>query len=214
MSKKIGILGSGIVAKTLSMGFAKHGYEVKLGTRSPEKLADWQREEAQQVNIGTFDEAASFGEIIVLAVKGTAAKSAIDLAKADNLKNKVVIDATNPIADEQPEEGVLKFFTDQNYSLMEELQKEQPHTKFVKAFSSVGSALMVNPNLDSKPTMFIAGNDDEAKQIVSEIIDQFGWETADMGKAQAARAIEPLCMLWCIPGFRDNQWSHAFKLLK
>jgi hypothetical protein len=62
--------------------------------------------------------------------------------------------------------------------------------------------------------MFICGNDDTAKKIVSGIIDQFGWETADMGKAEAARAIEPLCMLWCIPGFLHNDWTHAFKLLR
>ena len=62
--------------------------------------------------------------------------------------------------------------------------------------------------------MFICGNDDGAKEIVSDILEQFGWETADMGKAEAARAIEPLCMLWCIPGFIRGEWTHAFKLLK
>jgi 8-hydroxy-5-deazaflavin:NADPH oxidoreductase len=73
---------------------------------------------------------------------------------------------------------------------------------------------MVNPQFKSgKPTMFICGNDEAAKLTVSGILDQFGWETADMGKAEAARAIEPLCMLRCIPGFLHNQWVHAFKLL-
>jgi 8-hydroxy-5-deazaflavin:NADPH oxidoreductase len=62
--------------------------------------------------------------------------------------------------------------------------------------------------------MFICENDDRAKEIVSDILEQFGWETADMGKAEAARAIEPLCMLWCIPGFIRGEWTHAFKLLK
>jgi 8-hydroxy-5-deazaflavin:NADPH oxidoreductase len=73
---------------------------------------------------------------------------------------------------------------------------------------------MVNPSYKAgRPTMFICGNDDKAKATVAGICDQFGWETADMGKAEAARAIEPLCMLWCIPGFTKNEWTHAFKLL-
>ena len=98
---------------------------------------------------------------------------------------------------------------------MERLQREFPAARFVKAFNSVGNSFMVNPQFkEGKPTMFICGNDEAAKQIVHTILDQFGWETADMGKAEAARAIEPLCMLWCIPGFLRNQWSHAFKLLR
>jgi hypothetical protein len=78
-----------------------------------------------------------------------------------------------------------------------------------------GSALMVNPQFEhGPPTMFICGNDDAAKTTVSETLDQFGWETADMGKIEAARAIEPLCILWCVPGFLSNEWTHAFKLLR
>jgi predicted dinucleotide-binding enzyme len=98
---------------------------------------------------------------------------------------------------------------------MEQLQREFPDAHFVKAFNSVGSALMVDPQFkDGKPTMFICGNDDKAKEVVAGIVKQFGWESEDMGGAEAARAIEPLCILWCIPGFRNNEWSHAFKLLR
>jgi 8-hydroxy-5-deazaflavin:NADPH oxidoreductase len=98
---------------------------------------------------------------------------------------------------------------------MERLQKLAPEAHFVKAFSCVGNALMVNPDFKGvRPTMFICGNDDQAKREVSAIVDQFGFEVADMGTVEAARAIEPLCMLWCIPGFRSNSWTHAFKLLK
>jgi predicted dinucleotide-binding enzyme len=131
------------------------------------------------------------------------------------MAGKPIIDATNPIADAPPENGVLKFFTDLDDSLMEQLQSAFPDLRFVKAFSSVGSSLMVDPQFkDGKPTMFICGNDDAAKNTVSGILDQFGWETEDMGTAAAARAIEPLCILWCIPGFQKNEWNHAFKLLK
>ena len=97
---------------------------------------------------------------------------------------------------------------------LERLQKEFPEARLVKAFNSVGNSRMVNPNFaGGKPTMFICGNDDAAKKTVTGILDQFGWETADMGKAEAARAIEPLCLLWCIRGFLHDEWKHAFKLL-
>jgi predicted dinucleotide-binding enzyme len=211
--KKIGIIGSGIVAKTLGAGFIKHGYQVMLGTRSPEKLAEWNAEN-NGAQIGSFQEAAAFGEVIVLAVKGLVAKNALDLVGAELIENKIIMDATNPISDQAPEKGVLHFFTDQNGSLMETLQSAFPNAYFVKAFSSVGSAKMVNPSFDATPTMFICGNNDEAKSAVGEIVRLFGWEVQDMGAVEAARAIEPLCMLWCIPGFLNNEWTHAFKLLK
>ena len=214
MDNKIGILGSGVVAQTLGSGFISHGYEVMLGTRSPEKLTEWKANVGEGAHVGKFEEVAQYGDIILLAVKGTVANKALELAGKENIKNKVVIDATNPIADAPPENGVLKFFTAQNNSLMEMLQEEYPDSHFVKAFSCVGSAFMVNPSFDSKPTMFICGNSEDAKETVSGILHQFGWEVADMGEATSARAIEPLCILWCLPGFRDNSWTHAFKLLQ
>jgi predicted dinucleotide-binding enzyme len=122
---------------------------------------------------------------------------------------------TNPIAEVPPEKGVLKFSTTPNHSLMEDLQNLVPKAKFVKAFNSVGNTLMYKPSFkEGKPSMFICGNDETAKKHVTEILDRFGWETEDMGSVESARAIEPLCMLWCIPGFLRNQWGHAFKLLK
>ena len=131
------------------------------------------------------------------------------------IDGKLVMDACNPIADAPPVNGVLKFFTSLDESLMERLQREFPKAHFVKAFNSVGAAQMVNPQYKSgQPTMFICGNDDGAKLMAAQILEQFGWETADMGKVEAARAIEPLCMLWCILGFTKNEWTHAFKLLK
>jgi predicted dinucleotide-binding enzyme len=210
---KVGVLGSGDVAKVLAGGFIKHGHQAKVGTRTPAKLTEWVSAN-RSVGVGTFAEAAQFGELIVLAVKGTAAREALELAGKSNIAGKTVIDATNPIADAPPVNGVLKFFTDLDESLMERLQKAFPDAHFVKAFNSVGNACMVNPQLQGgRPTMFICGNNDAAKAAVRGILDQFGWETADMGQAEAARAIEPLCMLWCIPGFLRNDWVHAFKLL-
>lgn len=211
---KIGVIGSGDVAKTLTGGFVKHGHQVTIGSRSPENLADWAAREPG-VSVGTFVQAASFGELIVLAVKGKAAGEALRLAGVANLQGKTVIDACNPIEDAPPVNGVLQYFTKMNESLMEELQREFAEARLVKAFNSVGAVRMVNPQFaGGRPTMFICGNDGDAKKTVSGILDEFGWETADMGGAEAARAIESLCMLWCIPGFQHNEWTHAFKLLR
>lgn len=210
---KIGILGSGEVAKTLGAGFQKHGHDVMLGSREPARLADWVKEHPG-THAGTFTEVAKFAELAVLAVKGDAVPEAVRAAGGTHLAGKPVIDATNPIADAPPVNGVLRFSTNLNESMMEKLQQEFPAVHFVKAFNSVGSGRMVNPKFSGgKPTMFICGNDDTAKKTVTAILDQFGWETADMGRVEAARAIEPLCMLWCIPGFLHNEWTHAFKLL-
>ena len=211
---KIGIIGSGVVATTLAGGFLKHGHAVTVGTREPAKLAEWAKANPTG-RVGSFSDAARFAEVAVLAVKGTVAAEAVRMAGAANLAGKPVMDATNPIADAAPVNGVLKFTTNLDESMMERLQREFPPVKFVKAFNSVGAACMVNPQFaGGKPTMFICGNDAAAKKSVTVILDQFGWETADMGTAEAARAIEPLCMLWCIPGFLRNDWVHAFKLLK
>lgn len=210
---KIGVLGSGIVAQTLAAGFLKHGDQAMLGTRDQGKLSEWKSANPAAL-LGSFAEAAAFGEVVVLAVKGTASAAALRAAGRDALRNKVVIDSTNPIADGPPINGVLPFFTGPNQSLMETLQQEFPSARFVKAFNSVGSGQFVNPEFaDGRPTMFICGNDEPAKQTVTAILDKFGWDSADMGKIEAARAIEPLCILWCIPGFVHNEWTHAFKLL-
>jgi predicted dinucleotide-binding enzyme len=210
---KVGILGSGDVAKALGSGFARHGYDVMLGTRTPAKLADWAKQNPK-ARVGNFAEAAVFAELGVLAVKGTAAAEVLRAAGTANLAGKIVIDTTNPIADAPPVNGVLRFYTSLDDSQLERLQREYQAIRFVKAFNSVGNAFMVNPQFKGgKPTMFICGNDEAAKKNVRTILDQFGWETADMGQAEAARAIEPLCILWCIPGFLRNEWAHAFKLL-
>ncbi|EMO52203.1 NADPH-dependent F420 reductase [Leptospira noguchii] len=213
--KKIGILGSGIVGQTLANGFLKYGAEVKIGTRDFEKLNDWLAKTGVGASIGSFSEAASFGEIIVLCSKGSVASEVLTLAGINSLNGKTIIDTTNPISEIPPQNGVLNFFTSYNESLMERLQNQAPKANFVKCFSSVGSSLMVNPQFKGgRPSMFICGNENSSKKQAKEILDTFGWDTEDMGTVEAARAIEPLCILWCIPGFLSQSWTHAFKLLK
>ena len=203
-----------MVGQTLADGFAKHGWGVVIGTGHPEKKIEWKDATLRNVKVTTYAEAAEAADLVVVAVKGIVAEGVVH-GVASQIAGKVVIDASNPIADAPPDNGVLQFFTALDKSLMERLQKLAPEAHFVKAFNSVGAASMVNPDFGGmRPTMFICGNHAPSKKEVTAILEQFGWEAEDMGGVQGARAIEPLCMLWCIPGLLRNQWSHAFKLLK
>ena len=212
---KIGIIGSGIVGKTLAKAFTSEGHAVTLGTRntSKEDVAKFNKETG--IAVADFENTAANSELIVLCTNGLAAEEALKLAGIANLSGKVIIDTTNPIASAPPINGALRYFTPANDSLMEQSQKLVPDARFVKAFNSVGNAVMYKPNYaEGKPTMFICGNDDSAKKTVMDILTSFGWETEDMGKAELAGSIESLCILWCAKGFNNNMWNHAFKLLK
>lgn len=213
---KIGILGSAEVGQALGEGFLQEGYEVMLGTRDvhKEEVVKWKAAHPGAAT-GSFAETAKFGEMLVLACPGSAVESLVNLAGPGNFTNKIVIDATNPIDKGAPVDGVLKFFTTLEDSLLERTQRLLPTARLVKAFNSVGSTSMYKPNFaGGKPSMFICGNDEGARKTVTDILTAFGWETEDMGVAAAARAIEPLCLLWCIPGFLRNDWVHAYKVLR
>ena len=212
---KVGVIGSGIVGQTLAAGFLKHGHEVEIGTREPAKLKEWAAKNPG-IRVKSFADAAAFGDLVALAVAGQVALEALKLIGPKALRGKTVMDACNPIGGGPPVAGVLSYFVGQNESLMERLQAAYPDAHFVKAFNSVGNGQMVNPDFGGqRPTMFICGNDAGAKTTVAAICDAFGWDAEDMGPVEAARAIEPLCKLWCIPGIGRGDWSpHAFKLLR
>jgi predicted dinucleotide-binding enzyme len=208
---RYGVIGSGDVGKVLAQGLARHGYDVRIGSRDGRKLAAWSAETG--VAGGTFAAVADHAEVVVLAVAGGVAEEAVK-GLSRQLAGKVVVDATNPIAG-PPVNGILPFFTGPNDSLMERLQRAVPAARFVKAFSCVGNALMVNPRLPGgRPTMFIAGADAAAKREVAALLDQLGWDAEDVGGVEGARAIEPLCQLWCAPGFLRGDWAHAFRVLR
>jgi len=213
---KVGIIGSGVVGQALARAFKAEGYDVTLGTRDTSKAEVVKFNREANIAVGTFQDVAQASEVIVLATKGTGTEEAVRLAGINNFANKVVIDTTNPISETAPPtNGVIHYFTTLEDSLMERIQRLIPDTKVVKAFNIVGNSSMYKPKFPGgTPTMFICGNDDRAKTVVKDILLLFGWDTEDMGKVEAARAIEPLAMLWCIPGFIRNQWTHAFKLLK
>lgn len=212
MSVQIGVIGSGVVGQTLAAGYARKGHPVVIGTRSPSKLAEWAAGH-RGIEVGEFSDAAN-AEVVILAVQGGAAAEALRIAGHDRLAGKVVIDTCNPIAG-APQDGILPYFTGPGDSLMQRLQASCESARFVKAFSCVGNGFMIDPQLPGgPPTMFICGNDAAAKQVVTGLLAEVGWETCDVGGAAGAGPIEALCQLWCAPGFLRNDWAHAFKFIR
>lgn len=208
----VGILGSGDVGRALAKGFAGLGHDVMVGSRDPQKLAEWAAQAGEHVSTGTFAEAASFGDILVLATLGVATIAAIDLAGVEAFAGKVVIDTTNPLDFSKGMPPVLSVgHTD---SLGEVIQHHIPKAHVVKAFNTVGNTLMVNPQLPGgPPDMFLCGNDEGAKKIVAQICTHFGWGVIDLGGIECSRYLEPMCVIWVLHGVRSGSWSHAFKML-
>uniref|UniRef100_A0A7S2SDN3 Pyrroline-5-carboxylate reductase catalytic N-terminal domain-containing protein n=1 Tax=Rhizochromulina marina TaxID=1034831 RepID=A0A7S2SDN3_9STRA len=215
---KVGVLGSGDVAKVLAAGFHKHGYPAMLSSRDPTKLAEWVSGDGAGVSAGTFAEAAEFGDVLILAVKGTAAAACLKACGA-GLASKVVMDATNPIIDNAPMPppgGIVPFFKPEGYnSLMEALQAEFADVKFVKAFNTMGNGMMIDPDWgEERGTMMICGNDADAKVMVTTMVQEVGHDVEDFGGAEVAGPLESICQLWCSRGFNMGKWMHAFRLLK
>jgi predicted dinucleotide-binding enzyme len=209
----VGILGSGDVGRALGRGFARHGHAVTLGTRAPEReeLRRWAAETGARV--GTFAEAAGAADLLVLATHGDGTLSAIEMAGPARFAGKTVIDATNPLDFSNGPPPTLSISGDD--SAGERVQRALPDARVVKGFNIVGNAFMVDPDLPGgPPTMFIAGDSDEAKATVRALLDDFGWETSDLGGIGASRYLEALAMVWILHGFRTGTWAHAFKLLR
>jgi predicted dinucleotide-binding enzyme len=197
---KIGILGTGDVGRALAKGFSTLGHDVKIGGR-----------EAKD-GVVTFADAAAFGELVVLATKGTANESALRLAGLDHLRGKILIDATNPL--NMTASGPMLSITGED-SAGEQVQRLVPEAKVVKAWNTVGNAQMFRPSYkEGRPTMLIAGNDAGAKQKVVEILDAFGWDSADVGGIDGSRFLEAMCIAWCRIAIKTGVWTHAFKVLQ
>jgi 8-hydroxy-5-deazaflavin:NADPH oxidoreductase len=214
---KIGILGTGNVGSTLANGFLATGHQVMMGSREAanEKALAWAKKAGagSAASTGTFAEAAKFAEVVLLAVSWSGAENALKLAGAENVAGKVVIDATNPLRFTPGlAPGLTLGHTD---SGGEQVQRWLPGAHVVKAFNSVGYALMFQPDFpNGPPDMFICGNDDAAKRTVTDILMSFGWKIIDIGGIEGARMLEPLCLLWVDYAMRANSYSHAFKLLR
>jgi len=212
---RIGILGSGDVGIALARGFASRSHEVMISSRDPAKLSEFVAEQNGKVRSGTFEEAAKFGEVVVIATLFSGTKDAIGLAGRANFAGKPVIDCTNPLRFEEGKMPELSLGFDN--SAGEEVQRWLPDAKVVKAFNIIGNQFMVDPQFPGgPPAMFIAGNDDGAKQIVTQLIESLGWEesVADLGGIEESRYLEPMCIVWVHYGIRSGSWNHAFKMLR
>jgi 8-hydroxy-5-deazaflavin:NADPH oxidoreductase len=210
---KIGIIGAGGVAQTLAEGYGGKGHEVRLGTRDTSKLASWLSAVGPGVSAGTFADAAAFGDIVFLCVAAPALSSAIELAGADLMAGKTVIDVSNPM---DFSHGVPPRFTATvGDSLGEQVQRLLPRSNVVKAFNTIGVAVMTTPIFDGEAaTHFIAGNNDDAKAEATALIREFGWEVEDVGGIEQSFFLEALASLWVNYALRTNHWTQAFKLLK
>jgi predicted dinucleotide-binding enzyme len=208
---RVGVLGSGMVGQALARGFAGRGHEVRIGSREPAKLADFAEETG--VGTGTFDEVAAHGELLVLATRGDAAVDALALTGHGDLDGKVLIDTTNPLAFSG--DGPPKLFVGWSDSLGEQIQRAAPGARVVKCFNIITAGEMVEPDLvGGPPTMFLAGDDDAAKETVIGVLHDFGWpDVVDVGGIVGARLLEPLCLLWVVVGARRGAWDHGFRLL-
>jgi predicted dinucleotide-binding enzyme len=211
----VGILGTGDVGKALGTAFVTLGHDVKMGARDArnEKVLAWAKEAGAKASAGTFADAASFGEVIVLATLGVANESALEMAGPETFRGKVVIDATNPLdfSGGMPP----KLAVSGNDSAGERVQRLLPDAHVVKAFNTVGNAFMFRPDFPGgPPDMFIAGNNEEAKKRVSDILKEFGWGVIDLGGIESSRYLEAMCMVWVLSAMRSNNWNQAFKLLR
>jgi len=211
---KIGIIGSGTVGQQLATGFIKLGHQVRIGTRDETKLLEWKNSTGENATLGSFHDAAMFGEVIVIATNWAGTMNAIKLAGIENFSNKIVIDVTNPLDFSQ---GVPpKFAATLGNSGGEQIQKMLPDAKVVKAFNTISAYIMINaPREAGVPDLFISGNDNEAKAFVNDIAMKWGWGSViDLGDISQSFFLEALAHLWIIYGFKNNNWTHAFKLLK
>ncbi len=213
---RVGILGSGEVARSLGNGFATLGHEVKLGTRHPEdpKLAAWLRAHPGKRTVGSFAEAAEFGEILVVAVRGVAVADAVAAAGPARFDGKVVIDVTNPLV--MRETGPPTLAVGPAGSAGEALQALLPHGRVVKAFNIVGNPSFFRPAFPGgPPDMFLCGNDPAAKRVVTGLLHDFGWSSViDIGGIDGSRELEALCVLWVKAGLAIGNFQIAFKLLR
>jgi len=211
---KIGIIGSGVVGQTLGTGLAALGHEVKIGSREPnsEKLLEWQAKTGDKASTGTFAETATFGDMAIIATLWDGTEHALQLSGPDSLAGKVVIDATNPLKFGPKGPELAIGFSE---SAGEHVQNWLPQAKVVKAFNIVTAPLMVNPGLlGETPDMFICGNDEAAKQEVTDLLTTMGWPTIDLGTIEESRLIEPIGMAWVKYYFKTQNWQHAFKLIR
>jgi 8-hydroxy-5-deazaflavin:NADPH oxidoreductase len=212
---RVGVLGSGEVGRRLAAGFQNRGHDVMIGSREPGKpeLGEWLAGDGAGIKAGTFAETAAHGDLVVLAVLGNAAEEAIADAGPENFAGKVVIDAMNPLDFSGGFPPKLSICGED--SLGERVQRALPDARVVKAFNTIGNPYFVDPSFsEGRPTMLIAGNDDDAKRTVGDVVVDFGWpEAVDIGGIEGSRELEAICIVWVKIGGLRGAWDHGFTVL-
>jgi 8-hydroxy-5-deazaflavin:NADPH oxidoreductase len=212
---RVGVLGSGEVGRRLAVGFAGRGHNVMIGTRDADKpeLREWLSGDGAGIAAGTFAETAGHGELLVLAVLGDAAEGAIADVGPSHFGGKVVIDAMNPLDFSGGFPPKLSISGED--SLGERVQRALPDAKVVKAFNTIGNQYFVDPSFsEGRPTMLIAGDDEDAKRTVGDVLADFGWpDPVDIGGIQGSRELEAICIAWVKIGGARGSFDHGFKLL-
>ncbi len=211
--KTVAVLGNGVVGVAVAKGFAELGYQVVFGTRDASGAKTKEALAAVPgAKAASYAEAAKAADLAFVALPWTGLVEGLTAAGAGNLAGKLVIDASNPL---DFSTGAPRMAIGQTDSAGETVQRLLPSAKVVKAFNIITATHMVHPKLpDGVPDMFIAGNDDGAKEEVNALLKKFGWrEAIDLGDIGASRLLEPLAMVWISYGFRNNHWSHGFSLL-
>ena len=212
---RVGVLGTGEVGRRLAAGFRSRGHDVVIGTRDPGKaeLREWLSGAGAGVRVVTFERAAAHGDLLVLALLGKVAGEVISSAGAENFSGKVVIDTMNPLDFSAGFPPSLSISGQD--SLGEHVQRALPEAKVVKAFNTIGSTYFVDPSFsEGKPTMLIAGKDEDAKRTVTTVLADFGWPVVvDIGGIEGSRELEAICIAWVKIGAARGAWDHGFKLL-
>lgn len=212
---KIGIIGSGDVAQSLGKGLVGAGYEVMLGTRDSGKkeLEKWRKAVGKRGEVGTTTQAASFGDVAVLAVAWHATEDVLQQVRPQ-LAGKVVLDVTSPVIFH--EDAAPELSVGHDMSGGELVQQSLPDSHVVKTLNFINHNHMSNPHYrEGMPTMFLCGNNDSAKQQATTILQDVGWQDIiDLGEIEKSRLLEPLCLLWVEYGVARGTWDHAFSVLR
>jgi predicted dinucleotide-binding enzyme len=199
---RIGILGSGVVGRALARGLARHGHEVRIGTR---------KEAVEDLPVGSPADVVQDADLVFLSVAGAVAVQVAESVRGQ-LPGTVLVDTTNPL---EFSSGGPALFVGHTDSLGEQVQRAVPEAHVVKAYNTVGNTLMVDPDLPGgPPSMLIGGDSQDAKAVVTGLLEATGWDVVDLGGIEVSRYLEPMCIAWVLHGARTGTWDHAFRLLR
>ncbi len=211
---RFAVLGSGQVGRALGAGLIRHGHDVLMGSRDPsaEQVVAWAGEVGDRGRAVSYEEAATEAEIACVATAWSGTENALTLAGASHLADKVVIDVTNPFG--RGPSG-MTLVTGSDDSAGEQVQRWLPQSRVVKTWNTVNNQHMIDPEIPGGPgDMFLCGNDDEAKQTVSDLLRECGWPPLDVGGIESSRMLESLALLWVTYAISHGSSDHAFKLLR